>query len=101
MFSITEYSVEKMKDPFGILTGERYELLLSLEVEEDDELYHEEGVSLRVVFLKDGDRQEIAKYEFQTTTTGSYIDMEMEEDELAAVSDFCRGQVSELEGASQ
>ncbi len=101
MFNITEYSVEKMKDPFGILTGERYELLLGLEVEEDDELYHEEGVSLRVIYVKDGDRQEIVKYEFQATTSGSYIDMEMEEDEHAAVSQFCRLHVSESEGSAE
>ncbi len=51
MFDITEYSVELMKDPFGILTGKRYEFLLDLDVPEDDELHHEEGVSLRVIYV--------------------------------------------------
>jgi hypothetical protein len=49
----------------------------------------------------DGDRQEIVKYEFQATSSGSYIDMEMEDDELEAVSQFCKLHVSESEGSAQ
>ena len=39
MIKINEYSVEKLVDPFGILMGERYEYLLDIKVEEDDELF--------------------------------------------------------------
>lgn len=95
MFRITEYSAEKMKDPFGILTGDRYELMLTLEVEEDDELHHDDGVTLRVVYLSEADTAKIVKYEFQTTTSGQYIDMEMEEDELEFVAAFCRDRLAE------
>jgi len=90
MFAITAYTVEKMKDPFGILPGDRYEFVLELEVDEEDELHHDEGVSLRVVYVKEEAGDRIANYEFLKTTSGGYIDMEMEEDELAVVSDFCR-----------
>jgi len=90
MFKITEYTVEQIRDPYGILTGERYELLLDLEVEEDDELYQDEGVRLRVVYAKDGDNSRIAKYEFLIASSNQYLDMEMEEEEEQAVSAFCK-----------
>ena len=37
--NITEYTVEQIKDPTGILAGRRYEFLLNIEVPEEDELY--------------------------------------------------------------
>ncbi|MGO4370907.1 DUF6509 family protein, partial [Paenibacillus sp. MCAF20] len=39
MFEVTEYSMELLKDPFGILTGQRYEFVLDLNIDEEDELY--------------------------------------------------------------
>lgn len=98
MFAVTTYTVVKMKDPFGILPGERYELLLDLEVDEEDELHQDEGVSLRVVYVKEEPGERIVKYEFQKTSTGGYLDMEMEEDELAMVSSFCRETLERGEG---
>ncbi|MDQ8737862.1 DUF6509 family protein [Paenibacillus sp. LHD-38] len=90
MFNITEYSAELMKDPFGILSGTRYEFILDLAVEEDDELYQEEGVTLRVIYVIDGDTAKIAKYEFLTTSTNKYIDFELEEEEEKMVLSFCK-----------
>ncbi|WP_419875040.1 DUF6509 family protein [Candidatus Pristimantibacillus sp. PTI5] len=90
MFTITEYSAELMKDPFGILSGTRYEFILDLAVEEDDELYQEEGVTLRVIYVIDGDTAKIAKYEFLTTSTNKYIDFELEEEEEKMVLAFCK-----------
>ncbi|MFD1954688.1 DUF6509 family protein [Paenibacillus thailandensis] len=31
--TITEYSVEQIKDPFGIVPGARYEFILNIEVD--------------------------------------------------------------------
>lgn len=90
MFTVSEYSVEHMKDPFGILSGERFEFVLDLEVEEDDELYEEEGVSLRVIYLVDGEQSRIVKYEFLNRTTNQYIDIELEEDEFKWVDAYCK-----------
>ncbi len=90
MFEITEYSVELMKDPFGILSGKRYEFIFDLSVDEEDELYHEDGVSLRVIIVVEEQSQRIAKYEFLTTTSNAYLDFELEEDELGYVLDYCR-----------
>lgn len=90
MFTVTEYSVELMKDPFGILTGERYEFLLDLDVAEDDELHHDEGVSLRVIYVIESGSARIAKYEFLTTSSNRYIDFELEEDEEQMVFAYCK-----------
>ncbi|OMF27587.1 pullulanase [Paenibacillus sp. FSL H8-0548] len=90
MFTVTEYSAELMKDPFGILTGKRYEFSLDLAVEEDDELFHDEGVTLRVVYVVEEDSARIAKYEFLTTSSNKYIDFELEEDEEKMVFAFCQ-----------
>ncbi|RCW49096.1 DUF6509 family protein [Paenibacillus prosopidis] len=98
MFDITEYSVELLKDPFGILTGTRHEFLLDLDVPEDDELHHEEGVSLRVIYVVEDESPRIAKYEFLTTTTNKYIDFELEEDEEKMVLAFCKEHFEQSEG---
>ncbi|WP_127579133.1 DUF6509 family protein [Paenibacillus koleovorans] len=90
MFSITEYTVERVKDPFGILAGSRYEFILELEVDEEDELYSENGLNLRVVYRVEEARQGVAKYEFLDRSTNHYIDFELEEDEAALVESFCR-----------
>lgn len=90
MFKITEYSVEAIADPFKILIGERFEYMLDLEVEEDDELYHDAGVRLRVVYAVSEGIGKVVKYEFQTGDTGKYIDFEMEDDELVMVEQYCQ-----------
>ena len=69
MITITEYSVEKLVDPFGILTGNRYEYLLDIEVEEDDELYTEGGLSIRLIYVIDGEKQSIGKYDIIAKAT--------------------------------
>ncbi|GIP15227.1 hypothetical protein J40TS1_08690 [Paenibacillus montaniterrae] len=89
MFTIKEYTVETVADPFKILSGERFEFLIDLEVEEDDELHHEAGVKLRVIYAVENGAGRIVKYEFLTADTGKYIDIEMEDDELAMVAQFC------------
>ncbi|KMY43344.1 pullulanase [Bacillus sp. FJAT-27916] len=90
MLKIESYTVERLDDPFGILTGERYEFFLELDVPEEDELYSENGVMLRVIFLKDEEKERISKYEFIENETKNVLDFELEEDEETAVLTFCR-----------
>jgi len=89
MFKLEEYTVETVADPFRILSGERYEFMIDVNVEEDDELFHEEGVRLRVVYAVNEGQGKVVSYEFQTADAGKYIDIEMEDDELAMVEQFC------------
>lgn len=89
MFEIKSYTVEKMNDPFGILSGDRYEFFLEIEVPEDDELYTDKGIMLRVIFVVDNQEEQISKYEFIENGSEEILDFELEEDEVQMVKDFC------------
>lgn len=95
MLTFTSYSVENVKDPFGILTGKRYEFLIQLDVPEDDELYVENGVSARAIIKVDEDQVSIVSYDLQETTTGELLDFDMEEDEEEALLLFCKEHLPE------
>ncbi len=95
MFTITAYTVELIKDPFAILTGERYEFLLDIEVQEEDDLHTENGLYLRVIYLVEEGKTGIIKYEFLEKQTDQYYDFEMEDDEKAGVTAFCHEHYSE------
>ncbi|MDR4886166.1 DUF6509 family protein [Fredinandcohnia sp. QZ13] len=88
--NITGYSVEKLKDPTGILEGERYEFFLDIEVPEDDELYSENGIELKVIYAVDQKGERIAQYYFYERGTEKVLDFELEEDEEIAVNTFCK-----------
>ncbi|MBO2944628.1 pullulanase [Paenibacillus sp. F411] len=88
MLEIIEYTAEYIKDPFGILSGKRYEFVLDLNVPEDDELYREQGVYLRAIYLEDEDR--IVKYDFYERVSDQYLDFDMEPEEEEELTRFCR-----------
>lgn len=90
MFAITSYTVELVKDPFGILTGQRYEFLIDIEVEEDDELYSESGLYIRAIYNVAEDKSGLMKYELFEKTTELYLDFDLEDDEVAVVAAFCQ-----------
>lgn len=90
MFSITTYTVEQIKDPFGILSGKRYEWMLEIEVEEEDELYSENGLQLRVIYQVEDEQSKIVNYEFLESGTNRYLDFELEDEEKAFVEAFCK-----------
>ncbi|NMO94397.1 DUF6509 family protein [Paenibacillus lemnae] len=93
MLEITEYTAEYIKDPFGILTGKRYEFVLDLSVPEDDELHQEHGVYLRVIYLADEER--IVKYDFYERVTDQYLDFDMEPEEEEQLTAFCKEHLPE------
>lgn len=90
MLTITEYSVELVKDPFGILAGDRYEFLLDIAVDEEDELYSEQGVYIRAIYSITPEHEGIIKYELFERNSRKYLEFELEEDELAEVEMFCK-----------
>ncbi|MCP3776298.1 DUF6509 family protein [Paenibacillus sp. MZ04-78.2] len=96
MFTITGYSVELVKDPFGILSGKRYEFILDIEVEEDDELYSEQGLYVRVIYSVNEDQASIVKHEIFERTTQQLLDFELEDDELEVVKAFCEEHVGKV-----
>lgn len=94
---ITAYTVELVNDPFGIISGTRYEFLLDLEVDEEDELYSQNGLYLRVIYSVDGEQTRIVKYELYEQTTKQYLDYDLEPDELEKVEAFCKAHYAEAE----
>lgn len=97
MLTITEYSAELVKDPFGILSGKRYEFILELDVPEDDELHSEHGVYAKVVFKVDGDQSAIVTCDLYERTTHKFLDVDVEDDERAAIAAFCAAHIPDEE----
>ncbi|MGE6378121.1 DUF6509 family protein [Peribacillus muralis] len=89
MLNITEYSIEKLNDPFGILTGERYELFLDIEVPEEDELFSENGLYIRALFVVEEQVGKLIKYDIFEKGNEDALEFELEDDEEALITDFC------------
>ncbi|KIL48239.1 DUF6509 family protein [Jeotgalibacillus soli] len=90
MINITNYTIETLNDPFGILTGDRYEYLLDIEVPEDDELYTESGIMIKVLYRVEDQVASLIKYDLIDRETSQVLDFELEEDELAMIESFCK-----------
>lgn len=90
MLQISNYSAEKIRDPFGIISGSRYEFMISLEVPEEDELYSENGVSVRAVVKEDGGVISLVTYDVMETTTQKLMEFDLEDDEEEELLAFCR-----------
>ncbi|MBP1996876.1 DUF6509 family protein [Paenibacillus eucommiae] len=90
MLNVTEYSVELIKDPFKILTGERYEFLLDIEVDEDDELYSQNGLYIRAIYHVEESRASIIKYDIIEKITDEHLDFDLEQDEEEQLLAFCK-----------
>ncbi|MFY0759306.1 DUF6509 family protein [Metabacillus dongyingensis] len=93
--NIAAYTVEKLHDPFGILSGDRYEFFLELDVDEDDELYTEKGLLLKVIFLVDDSGGRISVYHLMEKEKNTFLDFELDEEEEAMIKEFCQGHYSE------
>lgn len=88
--NIIDHEVEKLEDPFGLLTGDRYEFFLKLDVEEEDELYSEKGVGLKVIFVRDASEDKITNYYFYEQGSEQVLDFALEEDEEELVLTYCK-----------
>lgn len=96
MLNISAYSVEMIKDPFGILEGERYEFILDIEVPEDDELFSDNGLYLKVLYGVSASRTGMIKYEIYERSSEKYLEFELEEDEVKQVESFCVEHLAEI-----
>lgn len=88
--NITGHEVEKLEDPFGLLSGERYEFFLELEVDEEDELFSEKGIGLKCIYVRDGNQEKITSYHFFEHGTEKVLDFELEDDEEELVLTYCK-----------
>ena len=90
MLTITNHTVNKLEDPTGILTGERYEFNIHIDVPEDDELYMEKGISLKVIYVIDEHTTRIAQYHFIANETQEYLEFELDEEEIEVINQYCK-----------
>ena len=95
MLTITEYSVELVKDPFGILSGTRYEFIMDVDVSEEDELFTENGVYVKVVYKSDEERSGILTCDLYERITHKYLDVEVDDDEKEVLAAFCKENLPE------
>lgn len=86
----TEYTVEKVEDPFNILTGNRYEFLIDFTVEEEDELYREQGLKLKVLYIVDENGPRVSHYHILESDTEKVLEFDLEDEELEILQSFCK-----------
>lgn len=96
MMNIVESTIEKLDDPFGILSGDRYEIFLSLVIDEEDELYSEHGIKLKLIYVVEDDKTKIAQYDFIENTTGRIFDFALEEEEEEEIKKYCQQLIEQL-----
>ncbi|KGE20197.1 DUF6509 family protein [Paenibacillus wynnii] len=90
MLMITNYTVDVLKDPFGILAGKRYEFKLDLDIPEDDELHSEHGIYARIILKVDEDQTSVVSNDLLERTTDRLLDFDMEAEEEEAAILFCK-----------
>ncbi|TDL76830.1 pullulanase [Rhodococcus qingshengii] len=88
--NITGHTVEKLVDPFGLLSGDRYEFFLELEIDEEDELFSDKGIGMKVLFVVDAKGSRISHYHLYERETEKILDFALEEDEESLVFDYCK-----------
>ncbi|HAQ06858.1 MAG TPA: pullulanase [Bacillus bacterium] len=86
---ITGHTAELLDDPFGLLEGSRYEFYLDIEVDEEDELYSEKGLALKVIFLVNGNENRILQNYFIEQDSEKVLDFDLEDDEVEQVTAYC------------
>ena len=92
---ITQFSVEEILDPTNIIEGKRFELLLDVEVDEDDELYSAAGLELRVIAGLLNEEVRVVSYFIIDKANNEYLDFALDEDEEEMILAFCKEQLLE------
>ncbi|KGR89745.1 hypothetical protein CD30_15460 [Ureibacillus massiliensis 4400831 = CIP 108448 = CCUG 49529] len=94
---IREYSFEEIKDPTNIIEGKRFEFLLDVEVDEDDELYSEFGIEIRVIIGQIDEEVRMINYFLIDKKDNQYLDFGLEEDEEEMILQFCKEELLKAE----
>ncbi|WP_033829463.1 DUF6509 family protein [Bacillus andreraoultii] len=90
---IKDYHVEKLEDPTGILVGDRYEFILDIDVDEDDELYSDNGLYIKLIMAVDKETTRIVQYQIYERTTDIYLDFALDEEEEEMILEFCKEKI--------
>ncbi|TMU87362.1 pullulanase [Bacillus sp. BHET2] len=92
--NITNHYVEELRDPTGILSGDRYEVALDIEVPEDDELYSAQGIYIKAIFVRDENGERIVQSTIIEKNTEAHLDFELEEEEKSLILAYCGEHIS-------
>lgn len=95
--NITQFSIEEIKDPTNIIEGKRYEFLLDVEIDEEDELYSEAGIEVRVLIGHHNDEVRVLNYFIIDKAENEYLDFALEDEEEAMIVAFCKEQLTGAE----
>ena len=98
---ITAFSVEEIKDPTNIIEGKRYEFLLDVEVDEEDELYSAAGIEIRVIAGQKDEEVRVLNYFLTDKADDKMLDFALEEDEEAMILTFVREELNKQQNAGQ
>lgn len=97
IMNITQFSIETILDPTNIIEGKRFELLLDVEVDEEDELYSEAGLEIRAIIGVLDENVRVISYFIIDKKDNAYLEFELEEEEQQMILDFCNEELkSEL-----
>ena len=91
---IGAFSVEEIKDPTNIIEGKRFEFLIDLEVDEDDELYSEAGIEIRVIAGQKEEEVRILNYFLIDKADNEVLDFALEEEEEAMILHFVQQELT-------
>lgn len=91
---ITQYSVEQIKDPTNIIEGNRYEFLIDVDIDEEDELYREMGIEIRVLIGELDGVYSLKNYFLIDKADQSFLDFALDEDEEAEMLAFCQEELT-------
>lgn len=98
---ITAFSIEEIKDPTNIIEGKRYEFLLDIEVDEEDELYSAAGIEVRVIVGQKDEEVRILNYFLTDKADNKMLDFALEEDEEAIILNFVCEELSKQQNAGE
>ncbi|GIN60925.1 hypothetical protein J27TS8_09180 [Robertmurraya siralis] len=98
---IKSHTIELVEDPFGILSGNRYELFLHIEIPEDDELFSEKGLKIKVLLIEDEKGYHLSHYHIIEAITDRILDFELDEDEEQLIEAYCIEQAKEYQNAKE
>lgn len=91
---ITQYSVEEIKDPTNIIEGKRYEFLIDVEIDEEDELYREQGVEIRAIIGELNGEYSLKNYFLIDKADRSFLDFALDEEEEVEILAFCQNELT-------
>lgn len=98
---ITAFSIEEIKDPTNIIEGKRYEFLLDVEVDEEDELYSAAGIEIRVIAGQKDEEVRVLNYFLTDKADNKMLDFALEEEEEAMILQFVREELSKQQNAGE